>query len=342
MKHLLLTATILSTLLYSCKTDFDVTSDWEDIAIVYGLLDPTDTAQYIKVNKAFLDKSTSALEIAQIPDSLYYQDIIVQLEQYQNGALKKTIDLEKVDGNLEGLVKDTGIFANSPNFLYKTKEVLDQNSSYKLVITESDNGKVISAQTEVINDFSIIRPTSSQKVNFFPGDNYNGQFISAIDGKIYGLVVRFNYREVNASDPTIFTDKHIDWEIFTTKRSNNTNGGQNMDYDIAGDGFYAYVNSQIQDDVTVYRQALNLDFMFSVGGETLDTYNQVAIAQQGLTSGNIQPEYTNIENGLGLFSSRFYKNVVGVAIDDHTIDTLACSPTTKHLRFENTEGDFCF
>lgn len=342
MKRFILAATLISTLLYSCETEFDVTSDWEDIAIVYGLLDPTDTAQYIKINKAFLDKSVSALVIAQNPDSLYYEDITVQLQQFQNNVLKKTIDLERVDGNLEGYVKDTGIFADSPNYLYKTKEKLDQNSSYTLLITESDNGKVISSETEIINDFSVLRPTSTQKVNFSPGDNYNGQFVSAKDAKIYGLIIRFFYREVNAQDPALFVDKYLDWEIFTTKRSNTTAGGQTIDYDIPGDGFYAFVNSQLTEDVSIYRQAQKFDFMFSAGGETLDTYNQVAIAQQGLTSGNIQPEYTNIVNGLGLFSTRFYKNVANVPIADNTIDTLACSPETRHLRFENTEGDFCF
>lgn len=158
MKRFLLAATILSTLIYSCKTDFNVTSDWEDIAIVYGLLDPTDSAQYIKVNKAYLDKTTSALEIAQIPDSLYYQHITVQLQQYQNGVLKNH-RYGKGRWELEGYVKDTGIFAASPNYLYKTKEVIDQNSSYHLIITESDNGKVISSETEIINDFTVLRPT---------------------------------------------------------------------------------------------------------------------------------------------------------------------------------------
>jgi hypothetical protein len=52
--------------------------------------------------------------------------INVQLEQYQNGVFRKRLNLVKVDGNLEGYVKDTGIFANAPNYLYKTKETLDQ------------------------------------------------------------------------------------------------------------------------------------------------------------------------------------------------------------------------
>jgi len=68
----------------------------------------------------------------------------------------------------------------------------------------------------------------------------------------------------------------------------------------------------------------------------------VTIAQEGLTSGSVEPEYTNIENGLGLFSGRFHKNVSDVPIDTHTIDTLACSDQTKYLRFQNSVGGFCF
>jgi len=79
MRKFLIAAVILSVVFYSCKTDFNVVADWQDISIVYGLLDPTDTAQYIKINKAFLDKNTSALIIAQNPDSLYYQNLDVEL-----------------------------------------------------------------------------------------------------------------------------------------------------------------------------------------------------------------------------------------------------------------------
>jgi hypothetical protein len=342
MTKLLTAALLLSVFFYSCKTDFDITADWQDITIAYGLLDPTDSAQYIKVNKAFLDQTTSALVIAKIADSLYYQNLNVELQQYKNGSLQQTIPLEKVDGNLEGYVKDSGIFSNAPNFLYKTKEPLDQSSSYTLLITESDNGKVISSSSEVINDFSVLRPTPLTKVNFFPGAQYSVQWNSATDGKIYALTIRFYYLEVNAIDTTINQEKYVDWPVFTSIRSSSTIGGQLMESKIPGDAFYSYINSHIPEDPSVYRVAGHFDFFFSVGGEELDTYNQVTIAQQGLTTGSVQPEYTNIDNGLGLFSSRFHKNILNVPIDGHTIDTLACSDATKHLRFENTVGDFCF
>src|SRR5437870_4430063 len=94
---------LLLIFITSCSTDFSVTTSWKDITIIYGLLDASDTAQYIKVGKAFLDPATNAYTIAQNPDSLYYKDLNVVLQDNVNGT---TIQLEKTDGNLEGLTKD--------------------------------------------------------------------------------------------------------------------------------------------------------------------------------------------------------------------------------------------
>ena len=62
---------ITITFLTGCSNDFDLTENWQDITVAYGLLDQSQPVQYIRVEKAFLDPSTSALTIAQISDSLY-------------------------------------------------------------------------------------------------------------------------------------------------------------------------------------------------------------------------------------------------------------------------------
>ena len=48
----------------SCETDFDTTTDWEDITVVYGIIDQNDSMQYIKINKAFLGEG-NVLQFAQ-------------------------------------------------------------------------------------------------------------------------------------------------------------------------------------------------------------------------------------------------------------------------------------
>lgn len=59
-----------------------------------------------------------ANQIAQIPDSLYYDNATVQIKNIDTGEV---FDLEKVDGNLEGYQRDAGVFADAPNYLYKIK-----------------------------------------------------------------------------------------------------------------------------------------------------------------------------------------------------------------------------
>ncbi|MEZ5030008.1 MAG: hypothetical protein R2787_01275 [Saprospiraceae bacterium] len=74
MKRMAVFAGILMMLtLVSCDNELDLVSDWKEIPVVYGFLSRSDTAQYIRVEKAFLDPATSAFVIAKNPDSLYFQ-----------------------------------------------------------------------------------------------------------------------------------------------------------------------------------------------------------------------------------------------------------------------------
>lgn len=341
MKKILFLFASLSIIATSCTSDFDLTSDWKDVTIVVGLLDKSDTAQYIKINKAFLDQTTSALEISQNPDSLFYPDLIVELDQLDgNGNTMNTYLLTKVDGNMEGYVKDSGVFANTPNYLYKTKQALVEGP-YKIVITKTDNSKTVTAFTNVIGDFTITRPNIvAEHVNIFPHGKYNVQWYASTYGKIYDLTIRLNYREEDILSGNILRDTFFDWNVFHTLVA--ADGQNNFNYSIAGSSFYNIIMNKIKVDPNIQRVALNLDFRFSVGGSELYNYYLVNNAQTGITSGQIQPEYTNVDNGLGIFSSRFHKNLIGIPIDSRTIDSIACNPVTKDLNFLKSSGLPCF
>lgn len=77
MKKLLLlllaTVGILST--QSCNEEVELTGDFVETAVVYGLLDPSENVHMIKINRAFIGPG-NALEIAQIPDSNYFNSVI--------------------------------------------------------------------------------------------------------------------------------------------------------------------------------------------------------------------------------------------------------------------------
>ena len=166
MKKLLLLLPVLALILSQCSNDFDVTADWKEIPVVYAFLNPKDSAHYIRVEKAFLDPETSAYTIADIADSLYYpaDAIAVFIEKTSSG---QRFQLTRVDGNLEGYVRDTGIFAHAPNWLYKLKPaagnpVILPGEKYRLVIQRADGKPDVTASTTVPDNFIIGTPNTQQ------------------------------------------------------------------------------------------------------------------------------------------------------------------------------------
>ncbi|MEL6943471.1 MAG: hypothetical protein AAFO82_12445, partial [Bacteroidota bacterium] len=77
MKHLIVI--LVSFFLFNaCSNELELTAPWKNIPVIYGVLNEADRVQYIRVEKAFLDESTNALDLAKNVDSVYYSDISVQ------------------------------------------------------------------------------------------------------------------------------------------------------------------------------------------------------------------------------------------------------------------------
>ena len=72
--------TIYGILLFSaCSEDFILTEPWKDIPVVYGLINRVDSAQYIRVEKLFVDENIPAVDMAKVADSIYYKNAKVYL-----------------------------------------------------------------------------------------------------------------------------------------------------------------------------------------------------------------------------------------------------------------------
>ena len=63
-------AMILMALFTACENEVYINAEYKETIVIYGLLDPQDSIQYIKVNKAYLNENIGALEAAKISDSL--------------------------------------------------------------------------------------------------------------------------------------------------------------------------------------------------------------------------------------------------------------------------------
>ncbi|QQS27503.1 MAG: DUF4249 family protein [Sphingobacteriales bacterium] len=344
-KALLSVLLVVSLFINSCSTDFDVAADWEEITIIYGLLDKGKTNQYIRINKAFLSQNTSALEIAPISDSLYHNppaEVLLKAYDNQNN-LKQTLTLEKVNAADEGLVKDEGLFASNPYFLYKTSAALNATYIYKVEITTAD-GKIITAQTPVIDNFDAIRPDPNFEVSLL-SENYTMRWSPSNNVGIYDmdLIVKYDEQRIDANGSIVTLPKTLKWNVFSNLNRETSIEQGRVTYDLNVEAFFNVLLQNLSNVDSVQRRFFkSFDFYIHAGSNDLKTYNDVTFAQFGVTSSQNILEYSNVEGGLGLFASRYSKFIENVKLTDASIDLLACDPRTTALKFATHPGSITF
>lgn len=342
MKAYSILAFLTLILLASCKEDFKVGADYRDITVVYGLLSKSDTANYIRITKGFYDEEQDNLILASVADSIYYNNIEVKLEQYSNGNLVSTILLDRVDVNLEGFTKDSGVFASSPNYAYKFKTALNASSQYKLVIRNLSNGKLITATTGIINDdgnvFKVEYPKGLfDRINISEPTGISVYTWNAPpNSAFFDVVLRFWYQEKN-NTTLLTTYKFKDLPL---ARNIQTSGGV-VSVQVNNEEFYRLLNSELGAAPTnISRYVDTPDVVILAGGKVLKTYIDVISAQGGLTFDQIRPIYTNIysegvlgKDALGLLSTRAVRVEKFVPFNKNSLDSIISGSLTKNLNF---------
>jgi len=359
-------------ILFSCDTDFDVASDWKEIIIVYGLLEPDESDHYIRLQKAFLDEEVGALEIAPISDSIYTQDsLVVTIRDIENDV---TYALQKIQSPSSGIDKDPGIFGTTPHVLFTFNATLTPGNTYELTATNVRTNLVITAQTQLLGtdflfrypglltklnsttDFRELRfdyadPSSTFSVDFKPVDN---AFVYQLDATLH----MDNY----ARSGGVWTktgEETVDWNIFknTFRKDFTTATGNFIENSYLRIAFFDNLNVKLTGVPTptgTHRKMEFISFEMTAAGEELQNYIDINTDNFDITEGFSKPVYTNVTNGLGVFSSRitvpitYDHNFVPFdeenlfVIENITKDSLHCNILTTDLNFLCAANEPCF
>ncbi len=326
---LFLFSLLFSPILLSCNKDFDVNAQWKDITVVYSLLDQNEDTTFIKITKAYLGPG-DAMQFAKIPDSSNYPDELdVRLEEWDGTTLKHTFTCDTV--TIHNKQAGDSIFYYPDQLMYFTLASLNENFQYKLNILNKKTGKEIKAETYLVHYFQIEKPLPYFKIDFKPGLNNEVKWITAKTGRRYQLDIRFHYLETLKADTSQKTNKFVDWIVFNDIKSLDTLGGQEVSYYYPGDGFYNCLGNKIPVNPDVIRAARYVDFIFSVAADDLNTYMEVT--EPSYTIVQERPSFSNITNGIGLFSSRFNNVMDSIRLNENTLYELTVNEKTKYLGF---------
>jgi len=310
---------LFSVFFLSCETDFDVNAEWQDVTVVFGLLDPNNEDQLIKINKAFLGPG-DALQMASVADSTNYDpsEITVKVhrvKQQQFGGYDTLASVTLSDTLLE---KDEGLFSTEENIIYtfkKPSSFYNTNSLYLLDILNENTQERITSETEIINTFSFESLNPSFEWGLYNGElpdslkfrTKNIEWQKSPNGLIYQLDIVINFLENNDTVNLVWSQPLVEY----------TSG--NMSLQIKGEQFFQFLVNNL--DNNTVKQFLNLDLVMTIGTVELKTYIDVNKPFSGIVQE--RPTYKNINNGIGLFSSRFtYDDIKGIRLTNSTINYL--------------------
>lgn len=283
---------ILFAIFSSCSTDVDIYADYEDISIVYGLMDSSDDTTFIKITKAFMGPG-NALVIATNPDSSNYNiKLDVRMKGIQNGVEKQNIVFDTI--TITNKQAGDSVFYFPEQMVYYCTEILNFEYKYNLTIVKPDGD--LSSTTAVVENFFISSP--NRYINFMSDKDI--EWYSAENGKRYEVSLVFNYTELLPGE-TDTLHKFISWQL-GMRKSINQDGGEEMYIGYSGDVFYSTLENELEPILNVKRWTGPVDVIIACASQEFDTYLEVNDGTDNLLSE--VPVFTNINGGFGLFASR--------------------------------------
>ncbi len=288
----------------SCDDPFNIFTDGEEVTIVYGYLDVDADTNYLKITKSF---TGNALEMA--PDysaSNYDYKLDVKLigKFATTPGVVRTVTLDTT--SVFKPYDPEGIFYSGVNqTLYYTTEKLLENQEYQLVITRND-GEVITSKVKTICGSVIKKPNLS--ISFESPVTNRIEWRSNTFNQLaayYEIIGYFNYKQIDPGQTDTIHHK-MRWFFGSGTGAEMYNSStMNMFVNYTPTTFYSKLASDanIVNNTSTYTQRFVDCFEIVVTATGDELYNYILIQNSGSAIMDT-PEYTNIENGLGIFSSR--------------------------------------
>ncbi|MCR5424866.1 MAG: hypothetical protein K6E93_08970 [Bacteroidales bacterium] len=314
--------TLVAVLFASCKVDFSPNASWRETPVVYCVLDQDDDTTYVRVQKCFLGEGNQ-YGYTTIYDSINYPPNALQVRllgwRASRGAGNvltiasgQSAPVQVLECNYMEIVKPSGVFNADcqPVYCCRTQGLLDTSLVYQLVVLKrATNDTLATAVTSLVGGLAdennlLVQPTSMHGFQF-TNKNCRLEWRALARARKYQPVVRFYYndfiRTFNGTtyDTTII--RHyldIEYPEKAPAANENTTVIRMLDQQtflsslrnaLLGDT----VNKIIVDTVDIYIRACQEELSNYLYSQT----NSNSINQNDIT-------YTNINGGLGVFSSR--------------------------------------
>ena len=306
----------------SCSTDVDIYAEYQDIPIVYAMLNPKADTNFVKITRAFCgtnEDPINAREVALIADSSNYPgklDVrLIELKKNHGDLYEPTGRIIALD-TITLHDKKPGIFYSPDQTFYYTTEQFytgrdGSRYKYHLVVVKPD-GDSLTAQTGIVGNEEFAILTSGVGFQAVPTETVRKiMFRADYFASLYEVAIQFNYREQKNGQGIV---KKSVYRSFGTRPLNEfhklegTDNCYSLDY--SENWLFNALTYAIGADTVMDANHPNVvryidDFVISISaaGDELTNYYYASQAQIESPM-SLVTTYTNIDGGYGLFSSR--------------------------------------
>lgn len=325
----LLTAAVLS----SCTDDFTANGEWQEIPVVYCVLDQDEDTTYVRVQKCFLGSGDQRNYMG-IKDSIYYPTdaLDVVLEEWTSwtdskGLMHKSGNeaVKRYDFVCSTVsAKQEGDFVSGEVPIYKccTKGCLDSTKMYRLVVKKRVGGDTVAtAETPLVyGEYHLERPNSARMFDFSGSgrDKFCEMMWYAMkNARRYQVRVKFKYNDfidtVYASGvrDTIRTPHEFDIAGPVVKSSMKTSE-RYVSTNLSHQQFLGVIKDNLKDSKTPKVAADSVGIFIDCCTEDLAAYMYAASPTGSFNTESFT--YTNVKGGLGVVASRRTHLVTSVPV----------------------------
>lgn len=312
-----------------CKNDIDLLGNFKQKIVCYALLDPNDTAQYVRVSRVFIGED-NAIAMAQQPDTIGFPigTLDVKIKRWLNGVQMQIFTLVPDTS----IPRDDGIFLAPWQVLYRgTFPVLKDGSIYKLFVKDLVRGTEVHAETPIVGDMTLTDPyNNSTPLNLYDTTTIRFKFKTGVNGLRYHFKMRVHYTDQFIFDTTQVSEQYFDWDLGEVEAL-RANGGEQLTYAFTRHNFLNTLAANIPVKPYNNRISGKIDLIFVGAATDLVTYIVVQNASAN-TFADIPP-FSNIEGGYGVFSCRATNIFPGFQLDQDTRYAMHTSAVTAPLNF---------
>lgn len=310
----------------SCNNEIDLEVSGDPVPVVYCLLNPDQEHQFVRLGRSYLPDPGNPEKPPLADSTVWNMDIEIYLEEWLGGSPARTVNFEP----WIGAVKDSGFFPSDNLRIFHAAFKPSIFTSYRLYVHFPDDNRIISANTTIPGRPVIYDPMElpGRKINLQSEVQYTIRWLTAEGAGIYqgyfDLFYEEQYQGNTSLNEIVFDSEPV---------LNLVPGAEDSKKILSGASFFDQIARKVPVREGAIRKVVNFRFRFFAGGEELGLYASPDL--RNTTISNNLNQYTNFDNGIGLFSSLQILYVNNLQLSNTTINQLAHGGKTGHLGFRD-------